>query len=73
MRGRRKNNVTREIQNREINEVIKDIYYSNLERVQLTIHYGSTGLAVLTKTADFGVDLGGRRIIKKKRSFNLSK
>lgn len=73
MRGRRKNNVTREIQNREINEVIKDIYYSNLERVQLTIHYGSTGLAVLTKTADSGVDLEPYEKLPPKRSFNLSK
>jgi len=68
MQGRRKNNVFREIQNREINDVIQDIYYNNLDRTQLTIHHGSTGLAVLTKTADFGVDLQPYKKLPRKRN-----
>lgn len=73
MKGRRKNNVSREIQNREINNLIMDVYYNNMDRVQLTIHYGSTGLAVLSKTADFGVDLMPYKKLPMKRYSNVAK
>jgi hypothetical protein len=45
MKGKRKDNPMAELANRDIHKVVRDIYYGNMDQLQLKIYYGSTGLA----------------------------
>lgn len=69
MRGRRKDSYRAEMRNREIFGVIKDVFYDNLDCLRLEAKFGSTGLAILTKTAEFGAELRPYRPLPKERRF----
>ncbi|RWO85020.1 MAG: class I SAM-dependent methyltransferase [Mesorhizobium sp.] len=57
MRGRRKDNPQIEIANRRIFYVVQSIFYDNLDQLQMTVDFGSTGLAMLRKTSEIGSEL----------------
>lgn len=55
--GRRKNNAKMEIANRRIRELIEHLFQSNLDRTELALFLGSTGLARLRKLNGLGEGL----------------
>ena len=57
MRNQRKDNAAVEFGLRKIKILIEDIFRSNLEDLELCMHYGSTGLARLKKTSEKGEPL----------------
>lgn len=54
MAGRRKDDAEREIAWRRIGDVVRDFFYSNEDDLKLEMHYGSTGLAIITKLVPAG-------------------
>jgi hypothetical protein len=69
MRGRRKDKFGPEYANRKIYNLIRDIYYDNLDQLLMETHLGSTGLAVWTKTSDMGADLKPYKALPMERRF----
>lgn len=57
MRGNRKDNKTIEIANNEIYRLIREVFYMNMNQLELNMIHGSTGLAELTKLSAKGVQL----------------
>lgn len=55
--GRRKDNAKMEIANRRIRALIEHVFQSNLDRTELALFLGSTGLARLRKRAALGEGL----------------
>jgi len=68
MRGRRKDNAVIEIANRNIFRVIQSIYYNNIGKLKFEAQFGSTGLAILTKTSEFGTELDPYKELTRPRS-----
>lgn len=54
LKGARKDNPVMEIANRRIREIVEHIFYSNPEDMDLSVTYGSTGLAIVRKRSPFG-------------------
>ena len=61
MAGRRKDSVRKEIANRAIGQLVRDVFYDNLDKLRMEVKYGATGLAILTKTAPLGATLAPYR------------
>ena len=57
MLGHRKDSVKKEISNRSIGTLVRETFYSNLNALRMDLKLGSTGLAILTKTAPLGAQL----------------
>ncbi len=57
MRGNRKDNKAIEIANNEIYRLIREVFYMNMDQLELNMIHGSTGLAELTKLSAKGVQL----------------
>lgn len=57
MAGRRKDSTRKELSNRAIAQLVSDLFYDNLDALRMEVKYGSTGLAILTKTAPLGANL----------------
>ncbi|MGD1884236.1 MAG: class I SAM-dependent methyltransferase [Paracoccaceae bacterium] len=62
MRGRRKDSVRKELINRAIYDFVQDVFFGNLDALRLEVKFGSTGLAILTKTAPLGAKLKAHQI-----------
>ena len=74
MRGRRKDNAHMEISNRRIRELIERVFYANVDKLELALNFGSTGLGLLRKRVPFGARLSppGSRL-KPRRNELLAK
>ena len=70
MRNQRKDNAAVEYGLRKIKILIENIFRSNLEDLELCMHYGSTGLARLKKTSEKGEPL--KQVIRYKGRGYLS-
>ena len=74
MKGRRKDNAMMEIDNRNINELIMSVFYTNMDQLRLNIEYGSTGLACLEKISPLGAKLNPpQKLPKARRGRNFHK
>jgi hypothetical protein len=71
MQGRRKDNPKVEIANRRIFGVVQSIFYDNLDQLQMTVDFGSTGLAILRKTSEIGSELKPFKHLPKERNSTL--
>ena len=68
MTGQRKDNISIEIANRKILELIKAVFISNKDNLNLKIHFGSTGLACIESTSELGSYLNEPIYIKKRKN-----
>lgn len=55
--GQRKDSIEMEVVNRKIGDLIQAIFRANMDKLSLTVHYGSTGLARLEKFGGIGMQL----------------
>lgn len=68
--GQRKDSVATEIANRKIYELIEAVFRANMDKINLSVQYGSTGLARFEKMCDIGAMLENPLYIRKRnRSF----
>lgn len=57
MYGHRKDSARKEMVNRALRQLISEMFYSNLDSLRMELKMGSTGLAIWTKTSEFGSHL----------------
>lgn len=57
MRGHRKDNPMTELSNRQIFNLLKSIFYNNIDQLDMTVSLGSTGLVEFTKHSELGSKL----------------
>ncbi|SMP12589.1 class I SAM-dependent methyltransferase [Shimia sagamensis] len=57
MYGNRKDSARKEMINRALQKLICELFYANLDCLRMEMKFGSTGLAIWTKTSDFGAQL----------------
>lgn len=70
MKGKRKDNLYIEYNNREILSLVENIYHSNMSALDLTIYRGSTGLAQVEKRNEKGLELNSP-LKNKIRNYNI--
>ena len=64
--GQRKDSMATEIANRNIHDLIEAVFRANMDKISLTIHYGSTGLGRFEKAGDIGSTLSEPLYLKKR-------
>lgn len=52
--GQRKDSLSTELANRKIHDLIEAVFRSNMDKINLNIYYGSTGLGCFEKICDIG-------------------
>lgn len=57
MYGNRKDSARKEMINRALQQLIRELFYANLDCLRMEMKFGSTGLAIWTKTSEFGAQL----------------
>tara|TARA_Y100000589_G_scaffold331238_1_gene383954 strand:+ start:10753 stop:11529 length:777 start_codon:yes stop_codon:yes gene_type:complete len=73
LRGKRKDNVSIEISNRKISDLIEAIFMANINILDLQIIKGSTGLGCLRKISNKGSKLNPPEYIKKRNNIIIWK
>lgn len=64
--GQRKDSLSTEIANRKIHDLIEAVFRANMDKVNLSIFYGSTGLGLLEKVSDMDTKLNEPLFLKKR-------
>lgn len=64
--GQRKDSVSSEIANRKIHALIEAIFRANMDKVNLSVFYGSTGLGLFEKVSNMGSKLSKPLYLKKR-------
>ncbi|MGF1743144.1 class I SAM-dependent methyltransferase [Vibrio profundum] len=64
--GQRKDSLVTEIANRKIHDLIEAVFRSNMDKINLNIHYGSTGLGRFEKVSDIGSTLNTPLYVRKR-------
>lgn len=64
--GQRKDSMATEIANRNIHDLIEAVFRANMDKISLTIHYGSTGLGRFEKAGDIGSTLSEPLYLRKR-------
>ena len=64
--GQRKDSVSSEIANRKIHALIEAIFRANMDKVNLSVFYGSTGLGLFEKVSNMGSKLNEPLYLKKR-------